>query len=254
MSAYRRYHGLCHSLPGNSDASSDTVHRAGSNTKSGRVHYGTGGWFHTGDQGFLDGDGFLTLTGRLKELINRGGEKISPIEVRKPVHLMLMWLFGPPALTPIVNRIIMCKPPAVVNDIQALQCQGAGSPGSSDVDKEPDTRGSAYQQVDGALLAHPLVAEAVAFGAPDEKYGEVVAAAVVLSKPVDDEAAAVKDIRAQTAKRLASFKVLIAAVCSAADALGLVHAMAAQQPALSLPHLTVTDTSNPHGQAAACVP
>ena len=187
-----------------------------------------GGWFHTGDQGFLDGDGFLTLTGRLKELINRGGEKISPIEVRNPVHLMLMWLFGPPALTPMVDRIIMCKPPAVVTDIQALQCQGAGSPGSSDVDKEPDTRGFAYQQVDGALLAHPLVAEAVAFGAPDEKYGEVVAAALVLSKPVDDEAAAVKDIRAQTVKRLASFKVLIAAVCSAADALGLVHAMAAR--------------------------
>ena len=40
-----------------------------------------GGWFHTGDQGFLDDEGFLTLTGRLKELINRGGEKISPLEV-----------------------------------------------------------------------------------------------------------------------------------------------------------------------------
>lgn len=40
-----------------------------------------GGWFHTGDQGFLDEDGYLTLTGRIKELINRGGEKISPLEV-----------------------------------------------------------------------------------------------------------------------------------------------------------------------------
>jgi len=38
-------------------------------------------WFRTGDQGGLDGDGYLSLTGRLKEIINRGGEKISPLEV-----------------------------------------------------------------------------------------------------------------------------------------------------------------------------
>jgi oxalate---CoA ligase len=41
----------------------------------------TNGWFRTGDQGYLDGAGYLRLTGRLKELINRGGEKISPLEV-----------------------------------------------------------------------------------------------------------------------------------------------------------------------------
>lgn len=39
------------------------------------------GWFRTGDQGSLTSDGYLTLTGRLKEIINRGGEKISPLEV-----------------------------------------------------------------------------------------------------------------------------------------------------------------------------
>ena len=41
----------------------------------------TNGWFRTGDQGVLDSEGVLTLTGRIKELINRGGEKISPLEV-----------------------------------------------------------------------------------------------------------------------------------------------------------------------------
>ena len=41
----------------------------------------TNGWFRTGDQGFLDADGCLTLVGRLKEMINRSGEKISPIEI-----------------------------------------------------------------------------------------------------------------------------------------------------------------------------
>src|SRR5712692_7347376 len=41
----------------------------------------TNGWFRTGDQGVLDAEGYLTLVGRLKELINRGGEKISPREI-----------------------------------------------------------------------------------------------------------------------------------------------------------------------------
>jgi acyl-CoA synthetase (AMP-forming)/AMP-acid ligase II/thioesterase domain-containing protein/acyl carrier protein len=39
------------------------------------------GWYRTGDEGFFDEDGYLTLTGRIKENINRGGEKITPGEV-----------------------------------------------------------------------------------------------------------------------------------------------------------------------------
>jgi acyl-CoA synthetase (AMP-forming)/AMP-acid ligase II len=39
------------------------------------------GWFRTGDEGYLDEDGYLHLTGRLKEQINRAGEKISPREI-----------------------------------------------------------------------------------------------------------------------------------------------------------------------------
>lgn len=41
----------------------------------------TNGWFRTGDEGMFDKEGYLFLTGRLKEQINRGGEKISPLEI-----------------------------------------------------------------------------------------------------------------------------------------------------------------------------
>ena len=50
------------------------------------------GWFRTGDEGYLDEDGYLFLTGRIKEQINRGGEKISPLEVEEA-------LLGHPAVS-----------------------------------------------------------------------------------------------------------------------------------------------------------
>ncbi|MGD0472128.1 MAG: AMP-binding protein [Candidatus Velthaea sp.] len=94
------------------------------------------GWFRTGDCGMLDEEGYLTLAGRIKETINRGGEKISPLEV------------------------------------------------------------------DEALLSHPGVIDAVAYAAPDEKYGETVAAALVLRPGVTAE-----DVLAHVRTRLATFKV-----------------------------------------------
>jgi acyl-CoA synthetase (AMP-forming)/AMP-acid ligase II/thioesterase domain-containing protein len=44
------------------------------------------GWFHTGDAGIIDGDGYLFLTGRLNELINVGGEKVTPANVERALR------------------------------------------------------------------------------------------------------------------------------------------------------------------------
>jgi acyl-CoA synthetase (AMP-forming)/AMP-acid ligase II len=95
----------------------------------------TNGWFRTGDQGYLDADGYLVLTGRIKELINRGGEKIAP------------------------------------------------------------------REIDEVLLAHPCIAEAVAFGVPHPTWGEEVAAAVVLREPQTEA-----ELLAYCKDRLADYK------------------------------------------------
>jgi acyl-CoA synthetase (AMP-forming)/AMP-acid ligase II len=97
----------------------------------------TNGWFRTGDQGLIDGDGYVVINGRLKEIINRGGEKISP------------------------------------------------------------------REVDEALLAHPAVAQAVAFAVAHAKLGEDVAAAVVLR---DGQQLSARALRAFAGQRLAAFK------------------------------------------------
>jgi oxalate---CoA ligase len=51
------------------------------NDKANKEAFTRQGFFRTGDQGKMDEDGYVTITGRIKELINRGGEKISPIEL-----------------------------------------------------------------------------------------------------------------------------------------------------------------------------
>ncbi|MBY0612402.1 MAG: acyl--CoA ligase [Beijerinckiaceae bacterium] len=59
----------------------DNVTRGYENNEKANAEGFTNGWFRTGDQGVMDEERYISLTGRLKEIINRGGEKISPREV-----------------------------------------------------------------------------------------------------------------------------------------------------------------------------
>lgn len=59
----------------------ENVTRGYENNPQANAEAFTNGWFRTGDQGVMDAEGYLSITGRLKEIINRGGEKVSPREV-----------------------------------------------------------------------------------------------------------------------------------------------------------------------------
>ncbi len=59
----------------------ENVTRGYENNPKANAEAFTDGWFRTGDQGVMDAEGYLSITGRLKEIINRGGEKVSPREV-----------------------------------------------------------------------------------------------------------------------------------------------------------------------------
>jgi oxalate---CoA ligase len=85
------------------------------------------GWFRTGDQGAMDADGYLTITGRLKEIINRGGEKISPREVDEiimehpAVHQCVTFGFPHQMLGEEVGAAIVLKEGAECDDKQLRQ-------------------------------------------------------------------------------------------------------------------------------------
>lgn len=70
-----------HGVKGEVVVRGDTVISAYENNSEANISSFAGDWLKTGDQGFLSEDGYLTITGRIKELINRGGEKIAPREI-----------------------------------------------------------------------------------------------------------------------------------------------------------------------------
>ncbi len=92
------------------------------NNPDANAHAFSDGWFRTGDQGSLDAGGYLGITGRLKELINRGGEKISPSEVDEVlmhhpgVHQAVTFAVPHPALGEEVAAAVVLHDGGTAND------------------------------------------------------------------------------------------------------------------------------------------
>ncbi len=68
------------------------------------------GWFYTGDMAYQDDDGFIYLVGRCREMINRGGENVYPVEVENVLHMhpkiLDVAVFGLP--DPVMGSIVAC--------------------------------------------------------------------------------------------------------------------------------------------------
>lgn len=79
------------------------------------------GWFRTGDRGYLDDEGYLFLQGRLKEMVNRGGENISPLEIDEvlmtvpDVHQAVAFAVPHPTLGEDLAAAVVLKPDACVS-------------------------------------------------------------------------------------------------------------------------------------------
>lgn len=77
------------------------------------------GWFDTGDMGYLDGDGYFYVTGRSKEVINRGGELISPFEVEEAV-IIAANKEGSPIYGRVSAALAFSMPHAVLQEVVGL--------------------------------------------------------------------------------------------------------------------------------------
>ncbi|GJG88973.1 AMP-dependent synthetase [Gemmatimonadetes bacterium T265] len=158
-----------------------------------------GGWFRTGDQGYLDEDGYLFLTGRLKELVNRGGEKIAPREVDEV-------LAAHPA---VAQAVAFAAPHATLGEVVAAAV--VPRPGA-DVTEEALRRFVAARLAPFKVPRRVLLVPAIPTGPTGKPQRVGLAAALGLTAPLrdDDDAPAAAYVAPTTAT-----EALVAGLCAA---------------------------------------
>lgn len=166
------------------------------------------GWLHTGDLGYMDEDGFVFITGRLKELIIKGGENIAPREIDEALYchpaVQDAAAVGIPDDTYGEEIMVCCtlKPDAECNEdqlmehclsqlgkyktpkiIKILEELPKGPSGKIQRLKLPEIvrdlivkagRNISSQQINETLCCHPAIMEAASVGVSDEEHGEEI--------------------------------------------------------------------------------
>jgi acyl-CoA synthetase (AMP-forming)/AMP-acid ligase II/acyl carrier protein len=161
------------------------------------AHAFVDGWFRTGDQGYLDDEGYLFLTGRLKELVNRGGEKIAPREVDEV-------LAAHPA---VAQAVAFAAPHATLGEVVAAAVVPRAG---SDVTEETLRRFAAARLAPFKVPQRVLLVAAIPTGPTGKLQRIGLAAALGLTEPLRDEAPA-----AEYAAPATPAEALVAELCAA---------------------------------------
>ena len=171
------------------------------------------GWFHTGDLGRFDDDGYLTITGRIKDLINRGGEKISPAEIENE-------LLQHPAVAEVC--VFPVPHPTLGQEVAAaVVLQSAGALDEAGLIAYARERLASFKVPRRAAILDEL---------PRAATGKIERAAMAHFLGLDDDAAAVRRDAGQPAPAQSALDVELASLWASTLGLAVVESDAGFSP------------------------